>query len=90
MLARRAPLTQELQDAKSVTAKQVGPAPGKSRTIVAFEAAVIDWLPCVRIASWPGGPGVANEEAGDTSVVHPFCNSQPIQCSAFEALTRES
>ena len=51
---RVAPLTQELQDAKSVTVKQVGPAPGKPRTIVAFEAAVIDWLPSARIPSWPG------------------------------------
>jgi energy-converting hydrogenase Eha subunit B len=28
--------------------------------MVALEAAVIDWLPCVRIASWPGLPGKPN------------------------------
>jgi len=29
----------------SVTVKQVGPAPGQPRTILAYEAAVNDWLP---------------------------------------------
>jgi len=46
--------------------------------MVALEAAVIDWLPCVRIASWPGAPGDANEEAEDTSVVRPFKRHAPI------------
>ena len=32
------PLTQELQDAKCMTVKQVGPAPEQPTTIVAFEA----------------------------------------------------
>ena len=35
-------------------AKQVGPAQGKPTTTMAFEAAVIDWLPWARIPSWPG------------------------------------
>ena len=34
--------------------KQVGPASGQPRTNLAFEAAVIDWLPGARIPSWPG------------------------------------
>ena len=37
-----------------MTVKQVGPAPGQPITILAFEAAVIDWLPGARIPSWPG------------------------------------
>jgi hypothetical protein len=43
--------------------------------MVALEAAVNDWLPCVRIASWPGAPGDASEEAEDTSVVRPVSAS---------------
>jgi len=61
----------ELPDAKSVTVKQVGPAPGQPRTIVAFEAAVIDWLPGARIPSWPGASGGSSKEAGDTFAVRP-------------------
>jgi len=52
-----------------VTVKQVGPAPGKPRTNVAFEAAVIDWLPGARIPSWPGVPRDSSNEAGDTFAV---------------------
>ena len=55
------PLTQELQDATSVTVKQVGPAQGQPITIVAFEAVVIDWLPGARIPSWPGALGGSSE-----------------------------
>jgi len=65
------PLTQELQDAKSVTVKQVGPAPGQPITTLAFEAGVIDWLPGARIPSWPGVPRDFNEEAEDTFAVRP-------------------
>ena len=61
----------ELQDAMSVTVKQVGPAPGQPTTILAFEAAVIDWLPGARIPSWPGVLGDSNDEAGDTFAVRP-------------------
>jgi hypothetical protein len=60
-----------LQEPKSVTVEQVGPAHGQPRTIVALEAAVDDWLPCARIPSWPGAPSVSNEEAADTSAVRP-------------------
>lgn len=35
-------------------AEQVGPASGKPITMVAFEAAFIDWLPLARTPSWPG------------------------------------
>ena len=35
-------------------AEQVGPASGKPKTRMAFEAACIDWLPLARIPSWPG------------------------------------
>jgi hypothetical protein len=51
--------------------KQVGPAPGQPRTIVALEAAVIDWLPGARIPSWPGALGGSSKEAGDTFAVRP-------------------
>ena len=47
---------EELHDATSVTVKQVGPAPGQPRTIVAFEAAVIDWLPGRADSFMAGGP----------------------------------
>ena len=62
---------QKLHDATSVTVKQVGPAPGQPTTIVAFEAAVIDWLPGARIPSWPGAPRGSSAEAGDTFAVRP-------------------
>ena len=62
---------QELQDAKSMTVKQVGPAPEQPRTIVAFKAAVIDWLSGARIPSWPGALGGSSNEAGDTFAVRP-------------------
>jgi hypothetical protein len=65
------PLTQELHDAKSVMVKQVGPAPGQPTTIVAFEAAIIDWLPGARIPSWPGALGDSRKEVGDTFAVRP-------------------
>ena len=61
---------QELQGV-TLTAEQVGPAQGKPRTIVALEAAVIDWLPCARIPSWPGALGGSSREAGDTFAVRP-------------------
>ena len=51
--------------------KQVGPAPGQPRTIVAFEAVDIDWLPGARIPSWPGVLGDSSNEAGDTFAVRP-------------------
>ena len=51
--------------------KQVGPAPGKPTTIVAFEAVDIDWLPGARIPSWPGVLGDSSKEAGDTFAVRP-------------------
>ena len=51
--------------------KQVGPAPGKPRTIVALEAADNDWLPGARIPSWPGALGGSSKEAGDTFAVRP-------------------
>ena len=51
--------------------KQVGPAPGQPITTLAFEAAVIDWLPGARIPSWPGVPGGSSKEAGDTFAVRP-------------------
>lgn len=54
-----------------MTVKQVGPAPGQPITTLAFEAAVIDWLPGARIPSWPGAPRGSNEEAGDTFAVRP-------------------
>ena len=69
--SRIEPLTQELQDAKSVTVKQVGPAPGQPTTIVTLEAAVIDWLPSTRIPSWPGVLGDPSNEAGDTLALRP-------------------
>ena len=53
--------------------------------MVAFEAAVIDWLPCVRIASWPGVPRDANEEAGDTFVVRPFSDATAPTYSSHRA-----
>jgi hypothetical protein len=54
-----------------VTVKQVGPAPGQPITTLAFEAAVIDWLPGARIPSWPGVLGDSSNEAGDTFAVRP-------------------
>jgi len=51
--------------------KQVGPAPGQPITTLAFEAAVIDWLPGARIPSWPGVPRDSSNEAGDTFAVRP-------------------
>ena len=55
-----------------MTAEQVGPAPGKPTTMLALEAAVIDWLPGARIPSWPGAPGgFTKKEAGDTFAVRP-------------------
>ena len=59
-----------------MTVKQVGPAPGKPRTNVAFEAAVIDWLPGARIPSWPGVPGDSSKEAGDTFAVRPVSSKR--------------
>jgi hypothetical protein len=54
-----------------VMVKQVGPAPGQARTIVAFEAVDIDWLPGARIPSWPGVLGDSSKEAEDTFAVRP-------------------
>jgi hypothetical protein len=54
-----------------VMVKQVGPAPGKPRTNLAFEAVDIDWLPGARIPSWPGVLGDPSNEAGDTFAVRP-------------------
>jgi transposase len=69
---------QELLDAMSVTAKQVGPAPGPSRTIVAFEAAVIDWRGA-RIPSWPGALGSSSIEAEDTYAVRPVSQKRSLR-----------
>ena len=55
----------------SVTVNQVGPAPGQPITTLAFEAAVIDWLPGARIPSWPGVPRDSSNEAEDTFAVRP-------------------
>ena len=52
--------------------KQVGPAQGKPTTTLALEAAVIDWLPCARIPSWPGAPRRYIREAEDTFAVRPL------------------
>jgi hypothetical protein len=60
-----------------VMVKQVGPAPGQPRTIVAFEAVDIDWLPGARIPSWPGVLGDSSNEAGDTFAVRPVSPPQP-------------
>jgi hypothetical protein len=38
---------------------------------VVLEAVVIDWLPSVRIPSWPEALGSSTEEAGDTFAVRP-------------------
>jgi hypothetical protein len=54
--------------------------------MVALEAAVNDWLPCVRIASWPGVLGDASEEAGDTFVVRPVQNTRRRSILAETAL----
>jgi len=59
-----------------VMVKQVGPAPGQPTTIVAFEAAVIDWHPGARIPSWPGVLGDSSKEAGDTFAVRPVSLSR--------------
>ena len=52
--------------------KQVGPAQGKPTTMLALVAAVIDWLPCARIPSWPGAPRCSIREAEDTFAVRPL------------------
>ena len=57
--------------AVDVMVKQVGSAPGKPRTNLAFEAAVIDSLAGARIPSWPETLGGPVPEAGDSFPVRP-------------------
>ena len=67
--------------------KQVGPAQGKPITILAFEVAVIDWLPGARIPSWPGSPGGSIREAGDTFAVRPVLSTTRPTSPRFQART---
>ena len=67
-----------------VMVKQVGPAQGKPITMMAFEAAVNDWLPCARIPSWPGAHRAPTKEAGDTFAVRPAQHDSSIATRALD------
>jgi len=58
-----------------LTAEQVGPTHGRAGNNGGLRGRFIDWLPCVRIPSWPGAPGSSNVR-GRRYACSPPCSAQ--------------